>query len=225
MRRKDKREQTALIRKRLIGVCKQSGLSVLEIVIVIGITLVLMTALIRFVGIGYPLSKTTYLQVRSTESARLQLKRIIKILREARQSDIGSYPLVEIGPQKIIFFADVDADEVTERVRIELDGTRLVKGILEPTGDPLVYDEDNEIEVVLTVNVRNGADDIFTYYSGDYPSDTTPLLSASMGDVKYIELNLKIDADPDIDPPAVDVKSQVQLRNLKTNLGEVVVSP
>lgn len=209
----------------LVGGDKQSGLSVLEIVIVIGITGVIITALVRFLVVGYPLSKTTYLQVRSTETARLQLKRIVKILREARQSDTGAYPLVEIEQQKIVFFADVDADEVTERVRLELNGTQLLKGILEPTGDPLEYDENNESEVVLMANVRNGSDQIFTYYSGDYPSDTTPLTSTNMSEVKYIQMRLIIDADPAVDPPAVDVQSQVQLRNLKTNLGEVVASP
>jgi len=193
---------------------------VLEIVIVVTIVVVVVSTLIRFIVIGYPLQKTTYLQAKSTETARLQLKRIIKILREARTSDIGSYPLAEIGEQKIIFYSDVDADQVTERVRLELDGVQMKKGTTEPTGDPLEYDPVNEIEVVIINNVRNGADPIFTYYSGDYPADTTPLTAGDIGDVKYIEFNILVDVDPDIDPPAVDVSSQVQLRNLKDNLGE-----
>lgn len=224
MNREDNKKKE-LFRGQIVEMSRQYGLSVLEIVIVVGITLVIMTVLVRFLAIGYPLSKTTYLQAKSTETARLQLKRIVKILREARQSDTGSYPLVEIGAQKIVFFADVDADNVTERVRLELSGTQLLKGILEPIGDPLVYDVDNETEVVIVSSVVNGADPIFTYYSGDYPFNTTPLSSADLGEVKYIEFNLKIDADPTIDPAAVDVQSQVQLRNLKTNLGEVVASP
>jgi hypothetical protein len=200
----------------------QSGLTVVEIVIVVGITVSILMVLVRFLAIGYPLSKTTYLQARSTETARLQLKRIVKMLREARESDTGSYPLAEIGAQKIIFYADVDADDVTERVRLELSGTQLLKGILEPTGDPLEYDVTNETEVVIVANIRNGADPIFTYYSGDYPADVTPLSSSDLGDVKYVGFNIKVDADSAVDPPAVDVQSQVQLRNLKTNLGESV---
>ena len=31
-----------------------------------------------------------------------------------------------------------------------------------------------------------------------------------------------IDADPDVDPPPIEVLSQVQLRNLKVNLGQEV---
>jgi hypothetical protein len=212
-------------KKRLIDNKQQLGLTILEVIMVVAISSFILIVLVRFLAVGYPLSKTTYLQVRSTETARIQLKRIVKILREARQSDTGSYPLVEITPQKIVFFADVDADDVTERVRLELSGTKLYKGTLEPTGDPLVYDEDNETEIVIMANVRNDTDPIFTYYSGDYPADTTPLENEDLSDVKYIEFDLKIDADTAIDPPAVEVQSQVQLRNLKTNLGEVVAGP
>ena len=154
-------------KKRLIDNKQQLGLTILEVIMVVAISSFILIVLVRFLAVGYPLSKTTYLQVRSTETARIQLKRIVKILREARQSDTGSYPLVEITPQKIVFFADVDADDVTERVRLELSGTKLYKGTLEPTGDPLVYDEDNETEIVIMANVRNDTDPIFTYYSGD----------------------------------------------------------
>ena len=107
MKNKDVSEKRNFFDRYCVTNSKQSGLSVLEIVIVVGITSVIMTILVRFIVVGYPLSQTMYLQARSTETARLQLKRMVKILREARQSDTGSYPLAEIGPQKIVFFADV----------------------------------------------------------------------------------------------------------------------
>ena len=200
---------------------KSAGLTVLETIIVVGISMMMLTGLLRLLVIGYPLQKATYLQQRSTESARLQLKRISKSIREAKLADTGAYALVEMSPQRMIFYSDVDADATTERIRYELSGTDLVRGVTEPSGDPLVYDVANdEVAQVVTGNVRNGATDIFTYYSGDYPADQTPLTPVDLTEVKYVQFYLLIDADPAIDPPAIEVRSQVQLRNLKTNLGE-----
>lgn len=201
---------------------EQNGFTIIEVIFVVAITSIIVLTLVRFLVAGYPLSKTTYLQVKATDTARLQLKRLVKMLREARPSDTGSYPLVETKPQKIIFYADVDADMATERIRFELDGTQLVKGVVKPSGDPIEYNLDAETEQVVLNGIQNGADPIFTYYSGDYPADDTPLGIDELSDVKYIEFNLIVDADPAIDPPAADVQSQVQLRNLKTNLGETV---
>ena len=92
----------------------------------------------------------------------------------------------------------------------------------EPSGNPLVYDTANEEVGVVASTVVNGTADIFTYYNGDYPKDQTPLTPVDLTEVKYIEFRLLIDADPAVDPPAIEVLSQVQLRNLKTNLGEEV---
>lgn len=201
---------------------KQTGLSILEVMIVVAISSILLIALLRFLVIGYPLSKITYLQQQSTETARLQLKRISKQLREARPADTGAYALVEMSPQRIIFYGDLDRDDVTERIRYELIGTDLVRGIIEPTGDPLAYVVTDEQTVTVARSIRNGESPIFTYYSGDYPADQTALTPADVTEVKYIQFHFLIDVDTSVDPPPIDVRSQVQLRNLKTNLGETV---
>lgn len=206
----------------MIRSAKVSGFTVVEMVVVLGISSVLISALIWFLATGYPISKTTYLQQRSTESARLQLKRMAKALREARPSDSGAYPLVEMSPQRIIFYSDVDADSTTERIRYELIGTDLVRGVTKPSGDPLTYDVANEQTNIVTSHVQNGNTDMFTYYNGDYPADQTPLTPVNLTEVKYIQFHLIIDADPNADPPPIDIISQVQLRNLKTNLDEAV---
>lgn len=194
----------------------------MEMILVVGISSIVLVALMRFMAAGYPLSRVVFLQASSTETARVQLKRISKGLREARESDTGGYPLVVMEPQKIIFYSDVDSDDTTERVRYELVGTNLTRGIIKPSGDPLGYHEDEEEAAVVAGAVRNGSDDIFTYYSGDYPADPAPLSPTDLTEVKYIEFRLLIDANVDVDPPPVEMLSQVQLRNLKTNLGQEV---
>ena len=202
---------------------KSRGFTLVEMMVVVGISGILMVILVRFIGTGFPVSRIVFSQSQATENARLQLKRISKGMREVRQADTGAYPLVEMSPQKIVFYSDVDKDSTVELVRYELIGTELHRGLTEPSGDPLTYDPDNdEVSSVVASYVRNGADDIFAYYTGDYPADQTPLTPVDLTEVKYIEFSLSIDVDPDNDPDAVEIVSQVQLRNLKTNLGESV---
>lgn len=199
----------------------QRGLSLVELLVVMAISSIVLIALMNFLASGFPVSRVVFAQAMAAETARLQLQRISKALREARYADTGAYPLAEMEPARIVFYADVDGDDVTERLRYELRGSTLERGIIKPSGEPLRYDEEEEVASVVAAGVRNGAEPVFTYYSGDYPADTTPLLPADLADVKYIQFQLVIDADPANDPLPVEIISQVQLRNLKTNLGEM----
>lgn len=196
----------------------QQGITVIEVIVVLAISSILIVALLRFLVAGYPISKITLLQANSNETARIQLKRISRELREAHDSDTGAYPLVEMLPQKIVFYANVDSDAATERVRYQLVGTNLERGIINPSGNPLTYNTASEVTNVVAKSIRNGTTPLFRYYTGDYPADTTELNPVDVTDVKYIQFLLQIDADTNVDPPPVEVRSQVQLRNLKTNL-------
>ena len=184
----------------------------IEIILVMAISSIIIAALMRFMAVGYPLSRVVFLQASSTETARVQLKRLSKALRELRESDTGAYGLVVAEPQRIVFYSDVDSD----------DGTDFTRGIIKPSGEPLVYREEEEETAVVAGRVQNGGAAVFTYYTGDYPADLVPLSPADLKEVKYIQFRLMIDADPDVDPPPIEVLSQVQLRNLKVNLGQEV---
>ena len=198
----------------------RKGFTALEVVIVSGLSLLLLTALLRFLVAGYPIARITLLQSDSNEAARIWLKRIAREIRQLRDSDTGAYPLVTVADQELVFYANIDSDAATERVRYMLSGTDLIRGVLEPTGVPLVYDDMNEVTTTVARTIRNGANPVFTYYGGDYPDDTTELTGADITDIKYVEFRLVVDADEAVQPVATDVVSQVQLRNLKTNLGE-----
>jgi type II secretory pathway component PulJ len=199
---------------------REGGLTILEVMLAVTISVIIVTALLRFLVVGFPLSRITYIQESSTETARVQLKRLTRTLRELRQADTGAYALVEAQPQRLIFYANVDNDTATERVRYELVGTNLERGIVNPTGSPPTYNLATESKTTVAASVRNGSEAIFTYYSGTYPSDTTPLSSSDVTKIKYIQFKLLVDVDPAAKPEPVTVLSQVQLRNLKTNLSE-----
>lgn len=194
------------------------GFTLVEIIVVIAISSLLMVGLIRFMAGALPIYRSTFLQVLADETARVQLKRISHEIREVRPSDTGAYPIVEASAQKFVFYANIDSDVATERVRYELIGTNLVRGITKPSGNPLTYDVSQEVVSVIARSIQNGANPVFYYYGSNYPADQAQVPGSNIANITYMAFTLTIDQDVTQDPKAIVVQSQVQFRNLKTNL-------
>jgi type II secretory pathway pseudopilin PulG len=192
----------------------------IEVMIAVGISSILLLTATRLITGSFTLSRLTFSQTGATETARTQLKRMVTSLRQIRTSDTGAYPLDTITANKIVFYSNVDSDAAIERVRYELIGTNLVRGVTEPTGSPLTYQTSGEKVSTLSTAIRNGNTPVFIYYGGDYPADQTQLLTANVTEVTYIQMHLIIDTDTNKEPGPVDIVSQVQMRNLKDNLDE-----
>jgi prepilin-type N-terminal cleavage/methylation domain-containing protein len=153
-----------------------NGYTLIEVLFAISISSILMIATVQFMGTALPVYRSTYLHSLADETAQVQLRRITREIREARPSDSGAYPLVAADPQKVIFYANVDDDTATERVRYELIGTTLVRGITEPTGFPIVYNLAQESVSTVARSIYNGTTPLFSYYGSDYPEDKNPLV-------------------------------------------------
>lgn len=195
---------------------KITGYTLIEMLVVISLTSIILIAMMRFLGSTLGSYRLLFLQTFANETARVQLKRMSHSIRSARPSNTGAFPVIETSAQRLVFYANADADDDTERIRYELTGTNLVRGVTEPTGNPVVYNLAGEQVTTLARSIQNGANPVFSYYTSDYPGDATP--AANIADTSYIAFSLVIDPEPTLDPPSITVQSQVQLRNLKINL-------
>lgn len=187
----------------------------------IGIFALAMALLISFVIYVYRAYGYNFEQVAAINEARKGIETMVKEIREARYADDGSYPLEEAGNFQFIFYSDIDKDSNIERVRYFLDGTNFKKGVVEPSGDPLQYVLSSEVVDVLSAYVRNGTTPVFTYYNGDWPIDTVnnPLPTLTrLTETKLMHVYLKINVDPNRPPENFELESDIQIRNLKTNL-------
>jgi hypothetical protein len=100
-----------------------------------------------------------------------------------------------------------------------LEGDEFKKGIIEPTGNPLTYNQNNESVIKVIHHVVPSAA-IFSYYDTNYAgSTTTPALAhpVTPTDVRLIRVDLTVDANPDRAPSLMTVTTQVTVRNLKDN--------
>ncbi|MBD3282031.1 MAG: prepilin-type N-terminal cleavage/methylation domain-containing protein [Candidatus Portnoybacteria bacterium] len=191
---------------------KSKGFTLIEVVIAISISLLLFLTVSGFVYYFYRTTGYNLNQIAAINSARKGMEIMVREIREATYSDNGAFPIQEIATQSFTFFSDIDKDDNIERVRYFLDGSLLKKGVLQATGDPLQYLEENEEIKILSRYVRNSNSAIFTYYdeSNNVISDLSDLSS-----VNLVQLELVINTDANRPPEEFSLISNAQLRNLR----------
>ncbi|MFH2018512.1 MAG: hypothetical protein ABII98_00815, partial [bacterium] len=127
-------------------------------------------------------------------------------------------PIAEASAQQIVFYSNIDSDSYIEKIRYFKSGTLLVKGVVKPSGNPLVYNSSAEITTTVANDLCNGANPLFYYYDESFTSSSTPLIQpVAVTSVRVIKISLDIDEDPQTSPALFHVESKVQIRNLKTN--------
>jgi hypothetical protein len=107
-----------------------------------------------------------------------------------------------------------------EQVRYFLQGRDFKKGVIKPTGSPLVYNQGVEQITTLVKDVSNATSTpIFEYFDSSYTGTSSPLATpVQVTKVRLVRINIKIEKDPNRAPAPITVTSQVFLRNLKDNL-------
>lgn len=195
------------------------GYSLLELNVALGIFIIMIILVGSFMFQAYVLNRFTAEQNEAIESAKKSVETIVSELREASTADTGAYVLDTADAQNLIFYSDIDSDAAVEKIRYYLAGTDLTKETTKPGGDPLQYNAASTTSFVLSEYVRNGTTPIFTYYTGNYPASSTPLsYSASVSQAKLVHVYLEINVNVALAPDSIKVESDVQIRNLKTNL-------
>ncbi len=198
------------------------GFTLIESIMTVVIFSIVMLLMAEFIIQGYHDYRYDFEQMEAINEARRGVETAVQEIREAKIGDDGSYPLELADDNQLIFYSDINADGKTERVRYFLDNHTLKKGIIEPSGSPISYPTNQEQIKIISRYVDNPiGTPIFTYYNGDWPQDTTnnPLPTATrLIDTKLIHFHLIINVNPNRAPNNFNLESDVQIRNLKTNL-------
>jgi prepilin-type N-terminal cleavage/methylation domain-containing protein len=157
----------------------------------------------------------------SVDDANNIVNTLARELRTAKPADTGAYLLETAEDQKIVFYSDIDFDGQTEKVRYQLSGNLLSKGVIKPSGSPISYPAENEKVKTLTALIQNGQKPIFYYYNGNWPADqeNNPLdLDSRISDTRLIKISLSLNTQENSLNENFNIESFVQLRMLKDNL-------
>lgn len=198
----------------------QEGMMMVELLVALAIFAVVIVAVFAMGSNIFIFNSTTTGSFQATQNSQAILKTILKEIREASPGANGAYPIISTGSTTLSFFSDIDNDGVAEKITYTLIGTNFYRAVIKATGNPATYLLANQSTTTLITNVINGnALPSFQYFDTNYTGTSSPLMhpvSPSM--VKLIQINQRIDIDPNRSPLPIIFTVQANIRNLKTNL-------
>ncbi len=199
----------------------KSGLTLIEILVSIAVGSILLIAIFDLQRSLADNQRTINFNTQAYNEANIAIQAISRELRNARPAATGAYPIQLASDNEIIFYANIDTDTPSERIRYFLQDNKLNRGVINPTGNPPTYSTSNEKITLVIDYIVNTGNPIFQYYNGNWPSDTTnnPLPApARLLDTKLVTISLTINPRPDRPESAYYLESSSQIRNLKNNL-------
>lgn len=193
------------------------GMTLVEVVVVIGIYAILMISVTTTVSFLYQTNSYAIAQAQEVDTARSGLTTWTKDAREMLPSSEGTWPVAIMEPNRVGFFSDVDQDSVIEYVIYSLATTTLYKYTYEPSATSSYSTSTPSRTFVISEFVQNlvQATSTFRYFDA-----TGAALSVGdlLTDVRYIQVNLIVNIDPIRSPGEFVLRSSAAPRNLKDNL-------
>lgn len=140
-------------------------------------------------------------------------------IRAMGPSGNGSYPIESASSESLTFYSDVDGDNVFERVRYFVSGSTLKRGIIEPTGNPAVYNLASEVSTDVVKNIilpPSASQPLFIYYDQNYTGSQAPLpLPIDVNKIRLIKATITADKTPQDQIGRTDYSSIMLIRNLR----------
>lgn len=198
----------------------KQGFTLIEILVAMGISALLGLS-VAWILIGSLRSNTIiWKQLSAQNDGRKAIQQVVDDVRRAETSSIGAYPIASASSTAFTIYANIDEDSLRERVRFWLDGINLKKGVIKPSGNPLVYNANNESVVTIATSIVNIAKGVplFLYYDENYTGTeaalTDPLDTTA---IRAVRIQFEIEENPEETPVPLHIEALVQIRNLKTN--------
>ena len=151
-------------------------------------------------------------QASAVTSAQRGLDQIVRTIREGAYSSQGAFPIVSIGANEFVLYADVDDDALIERVHYYIVGTNMMRGLIEPSGNPPDY-TGAEATSVIAEHVRNTVlgTGTFRYYD-ELGTEITNY--ANWTSVRFVRVALAVNVDAAKLPNQITIDSSAAIRNL-----------
>ncbi len=184
----------------------------LSVSIAIVVGFVVSTFMKDIIGLG---SKAQSNMTAVLESRKI-LSVIVSELRSTIPSALGSYAIETAATSSVTFFADVNSDDIADRVRYFLDPpTKSIKrGVILASGTPPAYTLPETFSTLISGVSNSTSTPIFNYYDAAYDGTTNPLtFPINITSVRLIKVTVWVNDPKGTDP--VIMTSQAMLRNLK----------
>ena len=194
------------------------GFAFVQLVVWVGIATLVGVAALSVQKSVWSLNRIAANSITAQVDARKAFKMMSAEIRSLSPSSLGAYPIESATASSFTFFADIDNDNIKERIRYYVSGTNLRRGITEPTGSPLTYNTANEVSTILVQYLSNGSTPYFSYYDSSYTGSSAALTQpVSITAVRLVKVQLIIDKNIASSPAPITMTTQISLRNVKDN--------
>lgn len=195
------------------GTTSSRGMTLVEAVVWISVTSMIMLSIVNMARSFYRTNSYAVEQGAAITSAQRGMEQAVKVIREAAYSSTGAWPVISMATSSFAFYADIDDDPFIERIRFFILNGALMRGVIDPSGDPPVY-TNPEIISVVSDYVRNNELNVslFEYYNatGSPMTDLTRI-----AEVRFVRMALVVNINPNRLPNQFILQSNAALRNLK----------
>lgn len=188
-------------------------MTMLEVIVWISVLAAILLAITTSLLYFQRVNRYAIQQSSAVTSAQRGLESAIRTIREASYSSQGAFPVVSIGANDFVFYADADTDALVEKVRYYVSGTGFMQGMTNAAGDPPEYTS-AEVVSELSDYIRNIDQSVqaFRYYDASGAEITD---YAKWADVRFVQVSLVVNVDPNKLPNQLVLTSSAALRNLK----------
>jgi type II secretory pathway pseudopilin PulG len=196
---------------------RHHGFTLLELVIVLGITVIIFGALSVVISTSFRSIWSGSGRDAAADRAAQVMDLMVRTIRQSQSSPTGAYPIVNATNNSLTIFASTGASNVVEQIRFFINGTNLQRGVIQPVGDPPTYPTAQENITTLLTNIENAAQPLFEYFNNQYDGSQSPMDPITISDISVVRITAIFDSDPAKPPRATTIRGAAQLRNLKTN--------
>jgi len=162
------------------------------------------------------------LSLDNADRSRLVAFNFTNELRSASIGVDGSYPITQASSSQIIFYSSYgNSTGLVNKIRYFISGNELKKGVIKPSGSPLIYNSSSESVKTVGIGINNGSVPLFYYYDSNYNGTSSPLSQpVNITSIRYVKINMVIFKQTSRNSTSTFiVNTGSSIRNLKTNLG------
>lgn len=194
------------------------GFSLIELIIAIGIVAIIVVVIGQFSNTISGLGTLIQGSLQADQDLGLALQPLVTDIRSMGPSSAGAYPIESAGTSSLAFYSDVDQDGMFERVRYYVGTSTFEKGVIEPTGLPLIYATSSETKNLIIPNIIVSSSSIFEYFGASYSGTSTPLAQpVDVSSIRVVKVRLTADVSTSTSPKAITYTNMITIRNLRSN--------
>lgn len=196
------------------------GFTLIEIIVAVFVMTLMSASVIAFLRSTSRNTGMIQESLTSQSQSRKVLQKFTSEIRSALPAFDGANVIASASSTAIIFYANIDSDQYTEKLRYELVGTKLVRGVTKFNTVSGHYDLAETVNTVVSSVDTTATTSLFAYYDKLYDGQSTyPSLSApvDIAKIRLVRFNLPINSYGRYGKNQTAYSVQVAFRNLKDN--------